>query len=331
MFSTRTLKGRRELGILVFSASLLLYSAARATDSGVVIHVPSQVIVKNDHVLLGDVAEIRTSDNQLLERLKNIELGFAPNVGVIREISKEKLLVALAAAGIQKSSFVLNAPAVFELRRSSQQVDTALVYKAVEDGVLTDLTSKGVEAKLVRLDLPSGIEAPSGQVEVRASASGVKDHFSPFTLSIEIWVDGRSFRRLSTTAQLEGYADVVVAKRDMAEKVRVSFEDFQLERRKLLKGESLYLRDRARLRGVSLRKSVRSGEPVTVDLLVSEIVVKPGDSLKCVSESKSIKIFTTVEARASGRVGDRIQVKNVQSGMLLQATIVDEGMVKVIF
>jgi flagella basal body P-ring formation protein FlgA len=37
------------------------------------------------------------------------------------------------------------------------------------------------------------------------------------------------------------------------------------------------------------------------------------------------------EARGSGRVGDRILVKNLQSGLMFQAVIVDEGIVSVKF
>jgi flagella basal body P-ring formation protein FlgA len=114
-------------------------------------------------------------------------------------------------------------------------------------------------------------------------------------------------------------------------KTRLREGDFQVELKPLLRNPALYLSEPTRLRGASLVRSLAAGEAITLDALIADIVVKPGDPVRIVGQSGALTILVMGEARAAGHVGDRIQVKNLQSGLLLQAVIVDEGVVNVRF
>jgi flagella basal body P-ring formation protein FlgA len=280
---------------------------------------------------LGDIAEIHSTDAAMVERLRSISLGYAPNVGTVRELPKERIAMALAAAGFSVETVKLQAPAIAIIRRAGQRVAPALLREAVERVALADFQALGAKAELVRLDLPQALEVPSGRVEARASLGGVKDYFAPFPVSIELLVDGRVARRLSLTAQVEAQAPALVAAHNLAEHTRLRDGDVRVEMRKLERSASLYVRDPERLRGAALTRAVMSGEPITTDAIYAEIIIKPGDAVSIVGESGQLNVKVAGEARAAGRVGDRIQVKNLQSGVLLQATVVDEGLVRVRF
>jgi flagella basal body P-ring formation protein FlgA len=124
---------------------------------------------------------------------------------------------------------------------------------------------------------------------------------------------------------------VIVAARDLAPDSRVRREDVAIEVRRLERAASFYVRDFAGVRARSVRRAVARGEAITTEALVAEIIIKPGDPVRISGESGAVQILVAGEARASGRVGDRIQVKNLQSGALLQAVVVDEGLVRVRF
>jgi flagella basal body P-ring formation protein FlgA len=225
----------------------------------------------------------------------------------------------------------IQSPPVVFVRRAAQTVEPSLIREAVERETLRKLRVGGVTARLVRLDLPALIEVPSGSVEARASAGGVRDPFKPFTVSIEVLVDGRVVRRFNASAEVEAFAPVLIAKRDIAAGSRLREADVKVEARRLEHALSAYLLDVASLRGAATQSAIAAGEPILTNLISSEIVIKPGDSVRITGESDSISINVIGEARGAGRVGDRIQVKNVQSGALLQAIVVDEGKVRVRF
>ena len=295
------------------------------------VRVSPETVAEKERLTLGDIAEIRSNDPVTVERLRAIALGYAPNVGAVRELMRERIVLAVAAAGFTEGAVQIEAPPVARVRRAAQVVEPDLVRAAVERAALTDLSAAGVTGRIVRLDLPSRIEVPSGSVEVRASISGVRDLFVPFIAPIELWVDGRIVRRLSATAQVEAFAPIIVAGRDLAANSRVREEDIKYEVRRLERAASLYLRNAEQLRGVAVRRTVSHGEALTTDMLFAEIIVHVGDPVRIIGESGTLSIAVTGEARASGHVGDRIQVKNLQSGTLLQAIVVDEGLVRVRF
>jgi len=292
------------------------------------IRVAAETIAQTELLTLGDIAEVE-AEPAVAARLRTIALGYAPSLGVVRELTRERLTLLLSAAGFPPGSVRLQAPAVVLIRRAGQTLAPELVRAAVERVTLSELQANGATARLARLDLPPVIEAPAGTVEVKATLGGVRDLFSPFIVSIEVWQMGRVIHRLSTTAQVEAFAPVLVATRALPAQVRLRKDDVALEVRRLERPISLYLREEQRLRGTSLRKALARGEVLTADVLQAEFVVMPGDSVRIVTQGDRLQIAAQGEARAAGRIGDRIQVKNKQSGLLLQAVVVDEGLVRV--
>lgn len=301
------------------------------------IRVRAQSTVERDQLTLGDIAEVSAKESpELANKLRAVTLGFAPMVGAVREISREKILLAVAAANIQPDEFQLQAPAVVRVRRAAQAIDRAALTLAVEGQLLARLRAEGVSsARLGRVEIPTDVEIPLGQnTEYRVAAGSLtaaRDLFAPLTLSVEVLIERRVVRRVPIGVAVEATARVAVARADLAPNVRLRADDVAFEERPIEMAPARYVRDAARLRGASLRRAAARGQALAVDQLQAEIVVKPGDRVRIVGESAQLQIAVTGEARAAGRVGDRIQVKNNQSGATLQATVSDEGEVRVRF
>jgi flagellar basal body P-ring formation protein FlgA len=313
------------------AALCALLCAAQGQDVRPTVSVAAEVVARGERLTLGEVAEVKGGGQGVVTRLRQVALGYAPGVGLVRELTREQIALALAAAGFTESSVRLDAPAVTSIRRASQVVDSALLREAVERAALADLQSRGATARLARLDLPPKIEVPAGEVEARASLGSVRDIYAPFTVFVDLWMEGRVVRRFGATAQVEAYAPILVAARPLAAKTRLREEGVRVEVRRLTKPLAAYLRDAKKLGGLAVRAAVAEGEAITQDLLVAEFVVKPGDQVRVVGASGKVQIAVSGEARSAGRVGDRVQVKNLQSGNLLQAVVEDEGLVRVRF
>lgn len=309
-----------------------------AQESRPLVRVAAEVTAQGERLTLGELAEVTAKDETARERLSAISLGYAPNVGAVREISRDRIALALAAAGFTSDAVQLEAPAVVRIRRAAQVIEQTMIREAVERVALADLTGSGATARLVRLDLPALIEAPSGRVEVRASTGTVRDLFAPFTVFIEVWIDGRLTNRFGATAQVEAHAPVVVAARDVAAGTRARRDDFTVLVRRLERPAASYIRDLNRLRGLTLRQAVARGAALTTEALTAEIIIRPGDAVRIIAQSDAadeksgcLQIVVEGEARGAGRIGERIPVRNKISGALLQAKVVDEGLVRVEF
>jgi flagellar basal body P-ring formation protein FlgA len=317
--------------LVSFALCLLICVVVQASTNRAIVVVQPETIAKQDKLTLGDIADIRAPDEDTFFLLRGINLGYSPEVGMVRQISREKISVALAAAGFSADSVELKSQSLVSVRRESQLVDLKLLRTEAEKAALLALQARGANAQLVKLELPKKVEVRTGTLELRASTLHVRNTFAPFSIAVEILVDGKVARRLQVPAQVEATAKVVVAATDLAEKTRVRTENYRLEIVRLDRDINSYIFDPEQLRGVTLNRAIASGQPITTGSFVPDIVVKRGDVVRIVGDSGRLKISLTGEARASGHVGDRIQVKNLQSGTLLQAIVVDEGIVTVRF
>lgn len=308
-----------------------LFSFSVMAQSRAVIRFAAASSVENDRIALGEVAEISGAGQETIKRLKMISLGYAPNVGMTRELYKDRILLAIAAAGFHPSEFTLHAPPAIVVRRASQTVSPDALRAAVEKAILDDFKNQNVAAKIVRLDVPPNLQIPLGKMEIRANAANIANFFAPFSVSLEIRVAELIVRRVSVTAQVEAAAEVLIAGKNFSPGDKITESDVRTETRRLEKPLNNYLRDAGKLRGAVLLKNLSAGAEITIDAIAAGYVVRAGDTVRIVGESGKTRIIVNGEARSSGRIGDRISVKNSQSGAILQAVVVDAGSVKILF
>ena len=321
------------LSLLLVACAFSSPAKAQTAKSGEppVVQVAAEIIAQHDRLVLGDVAEVRANDAEIVARLRAVSLGYAPNIGSVRELTRARIALAITASGFAEGTFQLVSPAVALIRRSAQTIDPSLVREEIERVTLAELNASGATARLSRLDLPPLIEAPSGKIEIRAVMGTTRDLFSPFTVFVELRQEGRVVSRFNATAQVEAFASVLVAAREIAANTRLRPEHFKPEIKRLERPLSYYVTEAERLRGMAVRRDLARGDAITTEAISSEIVIHPGDQVRIIGQSGALQIAVTGEARAAGRIGDRIQVKNLQSGTLLQAIVADEGVVRVRF
>lgn len=309
-------------------AVIFLISASAQTKT--IVRLAPETTIENDRIELGKIARI-SGDNAKIQKLNSVSLGYAPSVGMLRELTKDRINLAIAAAGFSAADYALDAPAKIIVRRAAQSVAENVLREAVEKAVAEQLKAEGVSFKIARLDLPAQIEIPSGAIEVKADLGNSRNLFAPFSISLEIQADKKTVRRISAMTQIEAFADILVASKDLTLGGKISATDFSIENRRLEKPLANYIRNIENLRGFNLTKNLSAGTVLTTDAVVSAAVIKTGDSVQIQAQSGNLKIIINGEARANGKIGDRISVKNTQSGALLQAVVLDEKTVKVNF
>nr|HQU84636.1 flagellar basal body P-ring formation chaperone FlgA [Pyrinomonadaceae bacterium] len=316
------------LFFFTFFSVFFVFSVSAQNKIGV--KISAEVTVSNDIVKLENISEI-SGDASKTERLRQISLGYAPKAGMFRELKREQISLSIAAAGFNENEILLDAPNQVLIRRASQNLDESLLKQAVEREVLKNFQAENVTAKLVRLELPPNIVLPAGEISIKADAKNIKNFFTPFSVAVEIYVDNVISKRFSVTAQVEAFGDVLVANRNLIANEKIAESDVRVEKCRLEKPLTSYFQSFDKLRGAILLKNVTDGTELTNDSVAAGVVIKNGDIVKIEGVSGKIKLIVIGEARASGKIGDRISVKNQQSGAILQATVIDEGLVRINF
>jgi len=309
---------------LFFAAVLLLTAGDVAFASQATVELRNSASVEGEVVYLRDVAKV-SSDAETATKLGSISLGYSPSIGAVREISIEKVRLAVEA-GWTQAVLVTGSQSV-RVERASRLIIGEEIRQAIRNEVRRHISSPN----FVRLDVPDQIAVPNGNSTLKVSFSSSTNLFQPFSVSVAVEVDGKVFRRFSAMVAIEAEAEIYVAAKDLSAGARISPEDIRLERRKLNNAPSKYLTAGASLKGTVLTKPILAGQEITSDAFMSGVVVRSGDMVKIIALWGAVQLSISGQARSSGKVGERVSVKNLQSDTVIQATVVDEGVVEVRF
>lgn len=86
-----------------------------------------------------------------------------------------------------------------------------------------------------------------------------------------------------------------------------------------------YVTETAQISGRLARRTLVAGRPIALSGLRNAEVVKQGRSTVAVYESGGLVITAQVQPLQSGEAGQRIQVRNIDSGRLVVATVRADG------
>lgn len=166
-------------------------------ESGVIsIQIPETSMVSNERFKLGDIATI-TGNSAEANKLKEIDLGTTPLIGVPVRINRDTLNFKLRSAGFTPSQIDLKMPNTVIVAREGQKVTQAQFLDAAIKAVQQKM---GPSANLTGDSTGPDFYAPSGKLELPLESMAVKD--GQLHAVIAVVVDGK--RLNSRTVKLSG-------------------------------------------------------------------------------------------------------------------------------
>lgn len=294
------------------------------------VKIVSGQTVAGEIITLGSIAEISGTEESA-DRLRSVSLGYAPNIGMVRTLFRDRIALAIAAAGFTSADFSFDCPASVDVRRTGQEIGSEVFSEAVRTAVAVHLADENTEIRFVKIGVPEKLTAPFGTLLVTASLAGIRNIFAPFSMPVEIRIDDRIYKRFQVNVEIEAFAEVFVASHDLLKDQPLNIADVRLEKIKLDQSLASYLRELGNLRGLTLTKNLSAGTAITAETYFSSVVIRSGDLVRIEGQSGQMRIIVNGEARGSGKIGDRIAVKNLQSNAIIQAVVVDTGLVRVFF
>ena len=87
--------------------------------------------------------------------------------------------------------------------------------------------------------------------------------------------------------------------------------------------------DPSQLIGKAARRVLRSGKPIALHEIEAPNIIHKGDLISLRYRTANIDIQTVAEAMQNGASGKSISVRNTDSGHVLRATVVSEGIAEI--
>jgi flagella basal body P-ring formation protein FlgA len=326
----RRSRAGRIVGALAGGALLGIPLPGAPATAGVVVRIPSEVVVRTDDVRLGDVADI-AGDSRLAERLRSVRLGPAPMAGRVHQIDVEQIRLRLRQHRIDPAQVDIVAPDRVAMTRAVQILTgQALLDAAIRQGLehLDRLDPHGGPYALVPVSRPGDLRLPAGDTEVSARI----DTGPPYTslaATLTVRVDGREQQIVPLSFRVGRYQTVLVSTRAIEPGTPATPEDVTTESRVSAEVPAGALESVSELTDLEIARAVKPGEVLTRRVLRPRLIVRRGELVTLSFVGRGFRITTLGRALEDAKRGDPVRVLNPTSKREVLGTADGPGTVRV--
>jgi flagella basal body P-ring formation protein FlgA len=333
--------------LLAVVAAAIVGSAATAAD----IVLRSAANVHTTVVRLGDVAEIRGTNQQDAQRLAALPLMPAPAPGTGRFLSLREVEDLLAAHGEDLVRLNFQGEPAVEIVAGSSSAElsdrrAAWLGRSSAAGahLLGDEHASRVREQLQRL-IVEHLERTSGRkaewrvkfsvaaADLAAIASAKSEvrcagGRAPWTGKqrfVVSFATARSEMHLTVFAEVTGVEPVVVAIRPIEAGQMLTAADVELqqwETAAATMGRRAPLDSVEAVLGTEATRTIPAGEAVLSDSIRPPLLVKRGEEITVMARGGGIQVRTLARARQNGARGELISVESLQSRAPFEAVVV---------
>jgi flagella basal body P-ring formation protein FlgA len=278
-----------------------------------VLTVATDITIDTDTISLGALIAFPPGDSRA-----SISLGYAPNPGLARRITKSEILNKLALAGKPSDDLLL--PDSILVHRQTAGLNRDQVTRAILGAFISRFPGANIE--IINVDIPT-IQVGTGAIEISASLPARFDPSAPVFVRVD--VKGTSFAKTvfaRTVVRVEAEQPVLKNKIEAHSEIRP--EDIE---RKMMPIRPTNAAEQ--VDGLLAKRNLEPGQVITGDLLYVPLYVHKGDSVTVKATSGAVTIAATMRAKAAGKLGETIPVEHLSGEGSTMARVVGPRLLEV--
>jgi flagella basal body P-ring formation protein FlgA len=132
---------------------------------------------------------------------------------------------------------------------------------------------------------------------------------------------------LTVSTQASIRVQALVAARDIERRQVLTLDQLQWRALDLARQPRGVIADPQAIIGMSARRRLRAGQPLSANLLEPALLVRRGERVSIIARNGPIQARSKGEALAAGRLGEVIEVRNSSSGKVVRVEVVEVGVV----
>lgn len=143
----------------------------------------------------------------------------------------------------------------------------------------------------------------------------------------EINCPGPAGWSVTVHSQANVFLPVVHAQSIIERGQTIGRDDLKLERINIGKARSGFFHRLDDVAGLAAKRRIRANQTLTPALLTQPLAVRRGEPVKIIASHGSIEASTAGEALGDGQAGDLIRVRNLSSEKIIDARVLEPGVV----
>ena len=320
--------GLLTLLFIFFSGTAFSLGNKLSETQQIKIFLPHSSVIDSDEYRLGEIAQLEGEDVLLLEKLAQIVIGRAPLPGRKLTVTRSLILSRLRSHKFNIKKIVFPGSDSSAIQRAALKISG----KDIEQVVLIFIreSNKNEDLKPRLLAKTRDIFLPRGQVSYVITSKGkYKKEGGYRNYEVEFSINGEAVRVVTVRTYLKLYKEIFVARDTIKRNQVIEEADILKVRKNVDRMPREYVTDKNLIIGKISSRTINPSEAIRGDTVSAPPLVKSGDRLQIVFETPFLRLSAPGISLAKGRKGERIPVKNLDSKIVVFATVKTRNMVVV--
>lgn len=200
------------------------------------------------------------------------------------------------------------------------------IYALVKDTVARNINTSA-EYEISVLPLDSQLKLPECTEPLTALIT--TDTIKPGRISIGIRCNTEKKWSISTSAVIKVYETVIVLSRPVQRGDIITPQHLAIEKRDVSKLRGDFITQAGQIENKQAARQMSAGDVLSLRSFVEPLLIKRGDKIIISTVQPAFAIRMNGLAMMDGAKGQRIRIKNENSGRIISATVVEAGVVSV--
>lgn len=318
--------------IAVFGLLLGLIGPADASAGDVTeIRMKSSAEVSGRIVRLKDLATLSIGQKTMTERLGRIKVSEAPLPGKARWVTAKQVQMGLTRSGVDASLYRISNSGPTRVRRRALQVKAQRICDAVKRHIQANAPWRSDQMKIKSIKYSQDVTIADGQLSLQVKPPKHSDWLGSIPFTVGVFVDGEIAKKVTVPVTIEVWSDVVLAAIPLGKYQIIESKHVRIEKMNLARVPEDAVLQIEQVVGSRTNRNIAVNSILRSDQIELPPVIKRGDVVQVVAESKRVKISVKAQAKESGAKGKIIRVQNLRSKRTIYAQVVDSQTVQVEF
>lgn len=298
------------------------------------INTIGKVTLEEKTITLADISTVTGDNEELVNEIKNMEIGRTPWPKNIRRIDTDFLKMRLKSLDIDFSNVVFKGPKIITVSVESSKITGAEISRKARDHLLSVLPLNNMETTVELQRVPRDQWVSRKRDEFILDASLIDPNNDRGNIGVivsAVSADGIPFFKTPVFFKVRVFEYVVIAKRKINRAQPLSSENVFIARRETTKARGMVFSSIEDLNGKTAVRAIIPNTIITENMVETPPTVLKGNLVKVFIKSSSFSIVTKGLAQETGYTGKIIRVKSVDSEKILYGRIIDSESVQIIF
>ena len=290
--------------------------------------LPQFSVIDDDEYSLGEIAEIVGENSSMMEKISNVVIGRSPLPGRKLTVTRSLIISRLRSQKVNTKKLLFPGSDSSIIQRAALKISGEDIEHVVLKHIKESNHNKDLKPRL--LAKTKDIYLPRGQVSYVINSSGKNKREGGYrNYEVEFSVNGKPVRKVFVRTYLKLYKEVFVARDTIRRNQIIEESDLLKMRKNVDRMQREYLTDKNQIIGKISTRTLGPSEAFSPNSIVKPPLINSGDRLQIVYETPFLRLSAPGISLAKGREGDRIPVKNIESKIVVFATVKNSNIVLV--